>query len=110
MIHTMTVSNNSNKEGMVVEHRLRKCGVCGTPFKIPLGSKYNAMKYCCKACSEEAHRRQKRAYEQRLKDYEIFGKKYLGNSNLKEHCNDDFRQEYKSISNELVRLRLRRKQ
>lgn len=88
--------------------KYKKCGNCGELFTVPPEPRYNATKYCCKFCAEQAHSRQKREYEQRCKEAGIIGKKYLGNSNVKEHANNDFEKEYQTILNELVRLKLRK--
>lgn len=95
-----------------MEHRYKKCGNCGETFKIPPDPKYNATKYCCQFCRDEAHRKQNQEYEKRCKEQGIFGKKFLGNSNIKPHTEPkmewDFDQEWKTIQNEFKRLKLRR--
>ena len=94
--------------------RLLLCAYCGEPFHIPTDPRYNATKYCCKACKTEAKKEQDRKarlkYNQRWKDHIIYGNRFLGNSNLREKSNKDFEAEYKSIKNEINRLNLKNKE
>ena len=94
--------------------RLLLCAYCGEPFHIPGDPRYNATKYCCKACKIEAKKEQDRKarerYNQKWKDHIIYGKRFLGNSNLKEKSKEDFQAEYHAIENEIRRLNIRNKE
>lgn len=97
-----------------MKKRLVVCSNCGEPFTIPAEPRFNAVKYCCKACKKEAKKEQDRKawnkYHLRWKDHIIHGKRYLGNSNLKTTPYSSFEREKKAIQKEISRLNIKNRE